>query len=166
MCSGIRNQWSRYILFCMLCVLHFLLSSKLWDIYIYIYTYICTEAFNVQSSWMYSVILWYHTFHIQLKRLKGCIILNGKICFYFSSCNTYPVGIFLQYIQNHIEIISFFNRSFNIVALKIGQHNIMFSTSRSKDNALRWMPKDLTGDKSKLVEVMAWCSQATSHYLS
>ena len=36
----------------------------------------------------------------------------------------------------------------------------------SKDNALRWMPWDLTDDKSTLVQVMAWCHQATSHYLS
>ena len=36
----------------------------------------------------------------------------------------------------------------------------------SKDNALRWMPCDLTDDKSALVQVMAWCRQATSHYLS
>ena len=35
----------------------------------------------------------------------------------------------------------------------------------AKDNALRWMPRDLTDDKSTLVQVMAWCRQATSHYL-
>ena len=32
--------------------------------------------------------------------------------------------------------------------------------------ALRWMPQDLTDDKSTLVQVMAWCHQATRHYLS
>ena len=32
--------------------------------------------------------------------------------------------------------------------------------------ALRWMPLDLTDDKSTLVQVMAWCRQATSYYLS
>ena len=32
--------------------------------------------------------------------------------------------------------------------------------------ALRWMPLDLTDDKSTLVQVMAWCRQAPSHYLS
>ena len=31
---------------------------------------------------------------------------------------------------------------------------------------LRWKPLDLTDDKSTLVQVMAWCRQATSHYLS
>ena len=36
----------------------------------------------------------------------------------------------------------------------------------SHDNALRLMPLDLTDDKSTLVQVMAWCRQATSHYLS
>ena len=32
--------------------------------------------------------------------------------------------------------------------------------------ALKWMLQDLTDDKSTLVQVMAWCHQATSHYLS
>ena len=36
----------------------------------------------------------------------------------------------------------------------------------SYDNVLRWMPQDLTDDKSTLVQVMAWCRQATSHYLN
>ena len=48
---------------------------------------------------------------------------------------------------------------FNLVLL------IAIFTS-SKDNALRLMPRDLTDDKSTLVQVMAWCHQATSHYLS
>ena len=36
----------------------------------------------------------------------------------------------------------------------------------SYDNALRWMSRDLSEDESTLVQVMAWCRQATSHYLS
>ena len=36
----------------------------------------------------------------------------------------------------------------------------------SHDNALRWMPQDITDDKSTLVQVMAWSRQAASHYLS
>ena len=32
--------------------------------------------------------------------------------------------------------------------------------------ALRWSSLKLTDDKSTLVQVMAWCRQATSHYLS
>ena len=34
------------------------------------------------------------------------------------------------------------------------------------DNVLRWMPEDLTDDKSTLVQVMVGCRQATSHYLN
>ena len=33
-------------------------------------------------------------------------------------------------------------------------------------SCLRWMSLDLTDDKSKLVQVMAWCHQAPSHYMS
>ena len=32
--------------------------------------------------------------------------------------------------------------------------------------AYRWMPHNLTNEKPTLVQVMAWCHQATSHYLS
>ena len=34
------------------------------------------------------------------------------------------------------------------------------------DNASRWMPRDLTNVKPTLIQVMTWCRQATSHYLS
>ena len=36
----------------------------------------------------------------------------------------------------------------------------------SCDTALIWMSLNCTDDQSKLVQVMAWCRQATSHYLS
>ena len=36
----------------------------------------------------------------------------------------------------------------------------------SHEIALRWMPLDLIDDKSTLVQLMAWCRQAASHYLS
>ena len=32
--------------------------------------------------------------------------------------------------------------------------------------AIRWIKLDLTDDKSTLVQVMAWCRQAASHYLN
>ena len=37
--------------------------------------------------------------------------------------------------------------------------------SISCEIALRGMPRDFTDDKSTLVQVLAWCRQATSHYL-
>ena len=51
------------------------------------------------------------------------------------------------------------NVNFNLVLL-IG----IFRSSH--DNALWWMPQDPTDDKSRLVQLMAWCRQATNHYLS
>ena len=36
----------------------------------------------------------------------------------------------------------------------------------SYDNILRWMPGNLVVDQSTLAQVMAWCHEATSHYLS
>ena len=36
----------------------------------------------------------------------------------------------------------------------------------SDEIALEWLPLDFTNDKSTLVQVMAWCRQATSHYLN
>ena len=51
------------------------------------------------------------------------------------------------------------NKSFNLVFL-------IDIFKSSHDNALWWMPWDLTDDKSTLVQVMAWCRQASSHYLS
>ena len=38
--------------------------------------------------------------------------------------------------------------------------------SISYEIALKRMPQDFTDDKSIMVQVMAWCHQATSHYLS
>ena len=35
----------------------------------------------------------------------------------------------------------------------------------SHEIAFKWLSLDLTNDKSTLVQVMAWCHQATSHYL-
>ena len=36
----------------------------------------------------------------------------------------------------------------------------------SYDNTARWIPRDLADDESTLVQVMSWCRQTTSHYVS
>ena len=36
----------------------------------------------------------------------------------------------------------------------------------SYEIALRWLPLNFNDEKSTLVQVMAWCRQATSHYLT
>ena len=54
--------------------------------------------------------------------------------------------------------------NFRLVILKLTLVNGGWGISY--EIALRWMPLDLTDDKSILVQVMAWCCQASSHYLS
>ena len=46
------------------------------------------------------------------------------------------------------------------------QVNLIEGWGVSCESALWWMPLDLIDDKSTLVQVMAWCHQATSHYLN
>ena len=41
-----------------------------------------------------------------------------------------------------------------------------YSLSTCCEIALWWMPQNITNKKSRLVQIMAWCRQATSHYLS
>ena len=54
-----------------------------------------------------------------------------------------------------------------ILKMKIFNPVLLIGIFRtSEENALRWMPQDVTYDRSILVQVMAWCRQATSHYLS
>ena len=57
-----------------------------------------------------------------------------------------------------------FQFNFRLVIFKLNLVNGGWGISY--EIALRWMPLDLTDDKSTLVQVMAWCRQATSHYLS
>ena len=42
----------------------------------------------------------------------------------------------------------------------------LVSSNLFYDNIIRWMPQDLTDDKSTLVQVMAWCRPETCHYLT
>ena len=57
-----------------------------------------------------------------------------------------------------------FKRKFREVIFKLDL--VVDGWGISCEIVLTWMPQDLTNDKSTLVQVMAWCRQATSHYLS
>ena len=83
--------------------------------------------------------------------------LSFKICFKFTT--TSPRDQWVNSLAPGRSKCNSKNVIFNLVLL-IG----IFRSSY--DNALRWMPQDLTDDKSTLDQVMAWCHQATSHYLS
>ena len=74
------------------------------------------------------------------------------------ACNQNNPWILTHWTLGDLNV-NFENVIFNL-ALLIG----VFKTSCG--NALRWMPQKLTDGKSTLVEVMAWCCQATTHYLN
>ena len=57
-----------------------------------------------------------------------------------------------------------FERNFRHVIFK--QILVIDGRGISCEIALIWMSLDFTDDQSTLVQVMAWCRQATSHYLS
>ena len=57
-----------------------------------------------------------------------------------------------------------FERNFTYVIFK--RILVIDDWGISCEIALTWKPQDLTDDKSILVQVMAWCRQATSHYPS
>ena len=78
------------------------------------------------------------------------VLLTSRVSVYWHGLTHWPLGDLNVILKNVI---------FNL-ALLIG----IFKSSY--DNVLRWMPQDLTDDKSTLVQVMAWCRQATSHYLN
>ena len=47
----------------------------------------------------------------------------------------------------------------------LGDLGAIIDSLRSNDNALKWMPRNITDDKSTLVQVMAWCRQARTSWL-
>ena len=108
-----------------------------------------------------------HTFSMRgdLKRRK----LFASVCHPQPSSGLQVVDICITLVILKLHVFNslapggpgcYFNTSiFNLVLL------IGFSKSYN-DNAPRCMPWDLTDDRSTLVQVMAWCRQATSHYLS
>ena len=57
-----------------------------------------------------------------------------------------------------------YNRNFRYLIFNL--ISIIGGRGISCKMTLRWLSLDLNDDKSTLVQVMAWCRQATSHYLS
>ena len=62
-------------------------------------------------------------------------------------------------LGNSNEILDTYNVLFKLIFVNDGW-------GISYEIVLTWTPQNLSDDKSILVQVMAWCRQATSHYLS
>ena len=84
------------------------------------------------------------------------------------SCSRKPYGDIVTLLPDGINIKSL-DPGISEWDSKNGIYNLVLLIGifiSPHDNALWWMPQDLTDDKSTLVQGMAWCRQATSHYLS
>ena len=57
-----------------------------------------------------------------------------------------------------------FERNFRHIIFK--QTSVIDGEGMCSEIALIWMSLDFTDDQSTMVQVMAWCRQASSHYLS
>ena len=75
------------------------------------------------------------------------------------------------YIVNNVKYDNLFTcfdypiRSDQLIET-VNRESILFFKPIPNTTGLWWMPLDLTDDKSTLIQVMAWCRQATSHYLN
>ena len=75
----------------------------------------------------------------------------------------------LQLVRSNYNILNSLSpvrcgRNFKSTIFKLIIQNSSFGTHC--EIALKWMPQNLTSNMATLVQVMVWCHQATSHYLS
>ena len=98
--------------------------------------------------------LFYHSYQF-LEIKGGTLVWINTGCYFklgveksWRKCfNTSPLWVFFRHvIFKHILVIDGWSISCEI--------------------ALQWMSLDFTDDQSTLVQIMAWCHQAKSHYLS
>ena len=95
--------------------------------------------------------------------------LHGIISFSFKKMhlkNRLPkmVAILSRWRWVNLWIPGWCGTMFYCILLKFIIQNSSLGTRY--ETALRWMPQNLSDEKSILVQVMAWCCQELSHYLS
>ena len=95
---------------------------------------------------------WYYVYAMRNRK----IVLLGRTCSGRPRARNSPFA--LRYL------IVICGSNFISVIYKLIWQNSSLDTRG--EIALRWMSQTHTNEKSKLVQVMAWCRQATSHYLS
>ena len=121
--------------------------------YLYQYWLLISEACYIHLRKM-SVITQYDT-------------MNPDVCFIYIYIYIYLNGrLFFSDGYQWLNSLApgRFQIDFRYVIFKLNLVNVGWGMSHGI--ALRWMPLDLADDKSSLVQVVAWCRQATSHYLS
>ena len=131
-----------------------------WEIEIVFTMHKCGTSQRWVNSLRPSGNLWHHSTWSSLVQIivDICSVLSLDLNQWWLIVSWMPWNKFNSLAPARSECNST-NGIFNLVLL-----TGIFRSSH--DNALQWMPQDLTDDKSTLVQVMAWCRQATSHYLT
>ena len=120
------------------------------------FTEFCSQVSNIDyASTLVLVMVWCHTGDKQLPEPVWTMTLN--------ELNTSPLH---DWILSSINSLApgKFQLNFRHVIFK--QILVIDGWGISCEIALIWVSLDFTDDQSTLVQVMAWCRQATSHYLS
>ena len=73
---------------------------------------------------------------------------------------------YIQYVTQNTPIDMDFNPLAPGRCSDKFKHMLQIKFMSTCEIALRWMPQNIIDDKSTLVQVMSWCYQAPSHYLS
>ena len=90
-----------------------------------------------------------------------CMMFSIHMSFWKQACTVGFCQSMIWYNLTHWPL-----RDLNVI-LKIFNLALLIGIFKSYyDNVLRWMAQNLVGDKSTLVQVMAWCHQATGHNLN
>ena len=114
-------------------------------------------------GWFFSMISAYHLeypiFNNQVFKITLIHLTRRDVIWHHMSGKTLYI-----YIQVNSLAPGRFQFNFRWVIFKLTLVNRGWGISN--EIALRWMPLDLTDDKPILVQVMAWCHQATSHYMN
>ena len=140
--------------------------SNLW--------YICTDLGN---GWVLNsqkaitraqfTVSYVHSVKYELSTLLGVLkrysyriitVITPSIYFYAHVSPSIMIGFNLELVHQPL---------WDVVVIIV--YSVMLKLilwSRSCEIALRWMPLNTFDDKSTLVQVMTWCHQASSHYLS
>ena len=102
---------------------------------------------NIQKKGQCELITWHNNFGFIHTTLSTQSVNVLKWCYVINSLVTLRCGSNLKStISDHMLKINFMGNSCDI--------------------SLGWMPHNTLDDKSVLAQVVAWCCQATSHYMN
>ena len=103
--------------------------------------------------------------------LPACWLTISSLAVFFSELsiakvsNSRPIGHLWGSWNLNINSLAS-GRCINNLESVIFKHMLRIKFMSTCKIALRSLPQNLPNEKSTLVQVMAWCRQATSHYLS